>query len=574
MLKSLPARLLTFWLGLLSGLLLGSQILGHLGLYRPWLAVPFSLAAGLAAGWLLRRTDLGAFYRQVFPAAPTGRLRWLDAALALAGAAITLLLIAVPLARWPLSPISQTLAWDAGAYHFPKAIELLNTGTVWDFSISYGEYPFGYETLLTLAAMPTHSGALFGTAHLLTGLFMLLVVWALIRRYTGLPAGLTLLLTSLLLTFGTLLGLGRTPWWIYRSLLDTIGKNDLFAGAALLAVLFYAPVGPAENRRAWHPTAMALATFIAAAVKPSALLAAAPLWIIAALELWRTAGFKAALRRLLLCGLMILPGVLWLGRNFIAQGVAFSPDVTRLQQWSIWNNLTNPWFYNYIPLDLIIVLVIGGVTTLLAVFVRRIHWTLPVVFAALLLTFAVTAQSGFYGTNQVPTEMAWRFGLALATFAFLLPLVWLAPLLRRAWDGLGRSRWLPGAVAVLVLAVSAAYIAHERVYLTTDPANAIVLRDQFREPVGVDGYHSPYDYVYQNVRNSVVWVENGLPFYAYGPGFTNSVTRTRKADYLVALQTAWFGGDPAYPGMLSDPAWDQNWQLIYADSEGRVYQRR
>jgi len=25
---------------------------------------------------------------------------------------------------------------------------------------------------------------------------------------------------------------------------------------------------------------------------------------------------------------------------------------------------------------------------------------------------------------------------------------------------------------------------------------------------------------------------------------------------------------------LSDPAWDQNWQLIYADSEGRVYQRR
>ena len=127
---------------------------------------------------------------------------------------------------------------------------------------------------------------------------------------------------------------------------------------------------------------------------------------------------------------------------------------------------------------------------------------------------------------------------------------------------------------MLVLAVSAAYIAHERVYLTTDPANAIVLRDQFREPVGVDGYHSPYDYVYQNVRNSVVWVENGLPFYAYGPGFTNSVTRTRKADYLVALQTAWFGGDPAYPGMLSDPAWDQNWQLIYADSEGRVYQRR
>ena len=86
--------------------------------------------------------------------------------------------------------------------------------------------------------------------------------------------------------------------------------------------------------------------FIAAAAARPAVYAAAPLLIIA-LELWhcRVQGRTAPPAALWADD---PAGVLWLGRNFIAQGVAFSPDVTRLQQWSIWNNLTNPWFYSYI----------------------------------------------------------------------------------------------------------------------------------------------------------------------------------------------------------------------------------
>ena len=94
------------------------------------------------------------------------------------------------------------------------------------------------------------------------------------------------------------------------------------------------------------------------------------------------------------------------------------------------------------------------------------------------------------------------------------------------------------------------------------------------EAVGVGGYHSPYDYVYQNVQHSVVWVENGLNYYAYGREYTNSTTRSRKPDYVIVLQTAWWGGDPHYPELVASPEWDQNYRIVYEDSEGRVYQRR
>jgi hypothetical protein len=51
----------------------------------------------------------------------------------------------VPLARWPYSPVSDVLHLDAGAYHFPKAIELYKTGT-------YGYYPFRTANIPTVSS--------------------------------------------------------------------------------------------------------------------------------------------------------------------------------------------------------------------------------------------------------------------------------------------------------------------------------------------------------------------------------------------------------------------------------------
>ncbi len=86
---------------------------------------------------------------------------------------------------------------------------------------------------------------------------------------------------------------------------------------------------------------------------------------------------------------------------------------------------------------------------------------------------------------------------------------------------------------------------------------------------------APNDYVQKNVHNATVIVENGLPYYLYDENLTNTVTRSRDADYFVAFQTAWVKGRQAgYPAMISQPEFAQNWELVYEDSEGRVYKRK
>ncbi len=109
--------------------------------------------------------------------------------------------------------------------------------------------------------------------------------------------------------------------------------------------------------------------------------------------------------------------------------------------------------------------------------------------------------------------------------------------------------------------------------MSTYPEKAFVLHDQYDHSVGVNGYNSAYDYVQKNIHHSVVIVENGLPYYLYDAGLTNSVTRSRPADYEVFLQTAWLG-EGGYPDTLGQPEWAQKWQLVYEDPEGRVYQRK
>lgn len=580
--------LIVLFLGLqslLAGFILPAQVLGLLGIYRPALVIPsillvtaLTLWASLHYGW--------EFYQKVFPPLEiNGRRAWLDAGIGLAAFVILILLVVLPVARWPFSPISETLHWDVGAYHFPKALELLNTGSANDFSISYGEYPFGYESLFSAAAMLDRSGHLFGAAQLLGVLYFVFAFWFLLRRFTGLPAGITFYFVAALSTAGVFLWVSRTPWFIYRYLVYTIGKNDLFLAACLLAVILHAPIGPRENQRTWFPLGMAFATFLAAATKPNGLLVSAPLWLITLFYLWRDISAEQKLQpanapvwrefacRVLVLGLVILPGVLWLGRNFILHGYAFSPDVTRLQQWSILNNLTNPYFYNYIPPELIQILAAGGLTLLLSFVVKRIHWTLPAVYFILLFTFAYTAQSGFYGSNQKPTDIGWRFGLTLITFSAVLIVTWASPWLNKLYAWLHRYRVLQvlGLLAIVVL--TGRYIWEFRGVLKTHPTHEIVLRDQFRDPVGVDGYHSPYDYIYQNVQHSVVWVENGLNYYAYGRDYTNITTRQRKPDYVVVLQTPWWGGEPHYPELVTMPEWTQNYDIVYEDAEGRVYRR-
>jgi hypothetical protein len=90
--------------------------------------------------------------------------------------------------------------------------------------------------------------------------------------------------------------------------------------------------------------------------------------------------------------------------------------------------------------------------------------------------------------------------------------------------------------------------------------------------VGVDGYYSAYDYVQKNVRNSTVWVENGLPYYVYGTGYTNTVSRENSADYIVVIKTDWFGeGGVDIPIYFNPEEWQNHYSVVYEDPQGIVF---
>jgi hypothetical protein len=577
-LKQLPLYIYIALLALLFGAILSGQVLGFLKLYTPALAIIFSLIAAIAACWLYIRNG-GLTFLQTVTA--TGdeedKTTLLETVLYVAGLILLVLLVLLPVIRWPASPIATSLEWDAGAYHFPKAIELYSTGSAWDFSISYGEYPFGYESLLAMGLSITASEALFGLVHGLINLTLVLSLWLLARRYTQLPGGLLFFLTNLLVLSG-MIPVESNLWWVFHPLLYTIGKNDLFLGAALLAALLHAPVGRKSNQDLFHPAGLAISSMIALSIKPNALYVISFLWLLVLIRWWQDAKtLKSAIRinwqTLLLSGLTMLGGLLWIPRNLIGMGSLFSPGVMEVQSWSIAANFNNPFFYNYIPRNLLVL------TTVLILFIaltviqrpRRLSWSLATAFAVLYASFLITPATAFFVHRDVPTQVAWRFAVALLGFAYLALLTCVSPLIEKVYAWVSAKKLPQLATLLVIAALTFSIVWFERELLATAADNTRLLRDPYEVSVGVDGYHSAYDYAQQNISDSIVWVENGLPYYAYDKAFSNSTTRNEKAQYVVVLKSE---GQELFPEQVYTDEWESNWQTIYEDPHGRVYERK
>ena len=280
------------------------------------------------------------------------------------------------------------------------------------------------------------------------------------------------------------------------------------------------------------------------------------------------------LKRLLIAGLVMSPGTLWLVRNYYATGEFFSETVRMVQSWSILSNITNPYLYLHLPRNLIILVLLFGLLLVLAVWKRRPSLSIMVVLFILLLKFIATPASAFSGDTMVPAQIGWRFAVDFLVYIFVVLLVIAEPVLQTVYDGIRKHALGNVLIIGSVIIICGGLIGYQRDSLRYVPENGIVLRDQFREKVGNGPYYSAYDYLRKNIRDSVVWIENGLPYYTFGPGYTNSVTRSEKAEYTLVFQTAWFGGEDAYPEVIETDEWQGNWKLIYQDSQGRVYQRK
>ena len=589
-------------LALFYGVIGAGQILGFAGYYRPLPAVALSLLLALLAAVLyFRENPVGP---DDFPIAmPRGgsageRLfAVLETVFAISAGLLFLLLAALPTLRWPASPLGRSLTWDAGAYHFPKAVELFRSGSVWDLSVAYGDYPFGYESLLAFGLSLTGDERLFGLIHMLIALFFCLVVWRLACRYSRLPSGFLLFMSVVLLVFGVLPGGGRA--WLISGYAFTIGKNDFLLGALTLAVILHGPVG-ARGKQGSQPFSLALTSMMALAVKPNA---AAVVGVMGLLVLydafWRGrkrtgAGEHAPPHApwyvFVLAFMVALPGVLWAVRNLAALGVIFTPAAAHLQAESIASNLGNPYLYTpnfqFLLLPGVLGLLLAAIISLR--FTGNLSPRIVGIFALLFIAFTITPASAFHRRLDVPSHIAWRFGVALLAYSALALLLIVDNPLQRFFLAIkNRAGLLAKGTLAAVILLTAVMAWRGAWIVRYEPQNSWILVDQFSEPLGVDDYWSAYDFVQQEIRHSVIQVENGLLYYLYGPGYTNRPTRLQypleMADrvpqpvpqYYVIFRPDWQADDPQsgeFPDSLEQDGWKERWSLIYDDGEGRVYQ--
>lgn len=601
LLSRLAVSVFSILLAALYGAIAAGQILGFLGLYRPAAALGLSLLLAAAAAFFTLREN-PRFYSflpdsERLPEARPLRYSW-----AAAGLLLGSLLVLLPLARWPDSPFGRSLTWDAGAYHFPKAVELFRSGSAWDLSVAYGDYPFGYESLLSLGYTLTGNEALFGFFHLLFVLFFVLAFWLLAGRYSRLPGGLLVFLAFGLLAGGMVISTTRP--WLIAGYAATVGKNDFLLGAAVLAVILFSPAGARRNQGLYHLPGLALASMIALSVKPNGALIVIPAWLLTLYCVWKPASgkkFSAALPGLALAGLAAVPGGLWALRNLIVLGTVFTPAARHLQAESIASNLLNPFLYSF-NFPFLLLLAVTAITLLSLLGLRWLKSLSPGIAgvqALLFLTFLITPATAFHRLLDVPSHIAWRFGVALLAFSFLAGLLWIEPLLLRLYGAAqAPPRLKPAIAAVWLITLLLAWrggwaAAHE-------PGNRWILRDQFSEPAGMDGYWSAYDYVQKNIRHAVIHIENGLAYYLYGPGYTNTPTKLQyplemedkvvqpTPDYFVIFSTDWESqlkgaeegetppgpGGGQFPPSLDSEDWLVDWDLIYDDGQGRVYRKR
>jgi len=561
--------LFTPLLCLFYGVTAAGQILGIARLYYLWLVIPVSVLLAAVAVFLCFHYGRD-FYKHDAAPAETRRFRWLDLAFLIGGLGLFLLLVFYPLSNWPRSPITAELPWDAGLYHFPKAIEMIVTHSAWDLSISYGEYPFGYESLIALAFSINHPGFLIGVVHAFIALFFFLSMTLLIVRHGKVPFAPVVFLVSLVfLGYQLARNFDSNIWWIFWPQVSLIGKNDVLLAASLLAVLLMVPL---SREGPFFPFELAIASAIALSIKPNAAFVVLFAWGVFFYALLRAKQFRRQTKQLIVSGIIILPGILWAFRNIIAQGAIFSQDGLIISGWSIASNLFNPFFYKYIPQHLYYILGIILVSIVVSIF--RPSLRMPCLTALVLLAaFAITPASAFLGTTEEPAQIAWRFALALLAYILLLLLALFEPIIVRVYHWMAKRRFLSVPLGLAVLIFSCREIWLQRDLMSSYPENERVLNDQYPAPVGTGGYYSAYAYVQRNVHDSVVNIENGLPYYLFDPEFTNSVTRSRPADFVVYLQTPWLG-EVTYPETLNQPQWLEAWQLVYEDSQGRVYQRR
>jgi len=552
------------------------QILGFIGFYTFWSTLTLTIMLFIFVYWWINNTSNIFLINILSEENFSGQHRFLDIIGYIFGSLLIIGLLVLPLVLWPYSGINHDLTWDAGLYHLPKAAEMVVSHSTWDLTIDYGEYPWGYESLIAFSFLLSNDGMLIGVSHALILLLFAVSFFFLAARFTRLPRGLLFfIIAAIICSYDIVRGFDSNPWWIFRILAFTIGKNDFYLSALILTFLVFSPLRNLISKKDYSLPGIAIIGALIIGTKPNgALIVGSVLLIIFAFEVKGVFNSEVSIRSLVARWLgvilVLLTGLLWAIRNIVLTGHLFSQNALEIQKWSILNNITNPYFYRYMGNNFKFLLIIIGLIIIFTIFSRKFHWANLIVFLVCFFSFLATPASGFFGSNQQPTQIAWRFGAYLLAFEAVILFQIVDPLV--GWLANKKFKLVEILFSLFMIGITiwSIYLNSNRIVPRTE--NDIVLRDIYRTSVGVDGYFSAYDYVQKKIRHSVIWVENGFPFYVFGPKLTNTVTRSKPADYWLFFKTPLIDAG-GYPDSLATNQWKSDWKLIYEDSEGRVYER-
>jgi hypothetical protein len=403
-------------------------------------------------------------------------------------------------------------------------------------------------------------------------LWLLTSLVLLLRRYANLPLALSFLLSAVSL-FVPLL---------YGQLL-TIGKNDVLLSITVLTAILHSPAAKDER---FHPMGLAYTTLISIATKTGGLFLLIYVWGLIVWRWWQAyrkkehyaylhpAVFGAA------NGLMFSGG-LWVIRNLIRMGTPLSPEVTSFSATTLAANLTNRLLYQS-GVESIVLLIVAGYVLAITVFLwldKRFGWRVALLMVMITLSFITTPLSAFHTPDRTVLHVEWRYVLHGLLWGYVALIALASTLILSIWREMTHS-FAHKLVVLLVLLMGMsgiiwAFNVPERVGY--DEANyRVALIDPY--PESDDQYDSVYDYVRQEIREGVIYIEKVEPFYLM---YNNPrITTTYGTLYPLGLSGRF---EPPLPDYAMSGAGhtltfdklpgDYQWELIYEDYTGKIFRR-
>ncbi len=108
-------------------------------------------------------------------------------------------------------------------------------------------------------------------------LFFILSFFLITNLYSRIPASFLFFIVVFITASYDIIRLtSMNPFMIFRIMAFTIGKNDFFLAAAMIAFIFFAPIGP--DKKNYNLIGLALTSMLIASTKPNGFPLLAFIW--------------------------------------------------------------------------------------------------------------------------------------------------------------------------------------------------------------------------------------------------------------------------------------------------------